>query len=141
MAVVFNVPWYATGFRGDAFEAALKEIAPVALRYGASDWAVYRSSDDRYKFQQIATFEDSMQLRRCTGTGPSSRRSGARLLGLVPGAGPLLPDDARRVAARASARQTESSTPTRQARAEAIRAGQPCSSGAIVSPASLSCSQ
>ena len=61
MSVVFNVPWYATGFRADGFEAALNEIAPVALRYGASDWAVYRYKDDLYKFQQIATFEDSMQ--------------------------------------------------------------------------------
>ena len=61
MSVVFNVPWYATGFRSDGFEAALNEIAPVALRYGASDWAVYRYKDDLYKFQQIATFEDSLQ--------------------------------------------------------------------------------
>jgi hypothetical protein len=59
MAVVLNVPWYATGFRGDQFEQALQEIAPVALRYGASDWAVYRYKDDRYKFQQLATFEDA----------------------------------------------------------------------------------
>ncbi len=58
MAVVFTVPWYATGFRGDQLEAALQEIAPVALRYGASDWAVYRFVDDRYKFQQMATFEE-----------------------------------------------------------------------------------
>jgi hypothetical protein len=58
MAVVFNVPWYATGLRGDQLAAALQEIAPVALRYGATDWAVYRSNDDRYKFQQLATFED-----------------------------------------------------------------------------------
>ena len=56
MSVVFNVPWYATGFRADGFEAALQEIAPIALRYGASDWAVYRYKDDLYKFQQIATF-------------------------------------------------------------------------------------
>jgi hypothetical protein len=61
MSIVFNVPWYATGFRGDAFQAALNEIAPVALRYGATDWAVYRYTDDRYKFQQIATFESSAQ--------------------------------------------------------------------------------
>jgi hypothetical protein len=61
MAVVFNVPWYATGFRGDAFEQALQEIAPIALRYGATDWALYRYVDDRYKFQQIATFESSAQ--------------------------------------------------------------------------------
>ena len=59
MAVVLNVPWYATGFRGNQFEQALQEIAPVALRYGASDWAVYRYNDDRYKFQQLATFADS----------------------------------------------------------------------------------
>jgi len=58
MAVVFNVPWYATGLRADALEAALQEIAPIALRYGATDWAVYRYNDDRYKFQQLATFED-----------------------------------------------------------------------------------
>ena len=59
MAGVVHVPWYATGFRGDAFQEALNEIAPVALRYGATDWAVYRYVDDRYKFQQIATFEES----------------------------------------------------------------------------------
>jgi hypothetical protein len=59
MAVVFNVPWYATGFRGNQLVQALQEIAPVALRYGATDWAVYRYNDDRYKFQQLATFEDS----------------------------------------------------------------------------------
>jgi hypothetical protein len=59
MSVVFNVPWYATGFRGDQFEQALQEIAPVALRYGATDWAVFRYKDDQYKFQQIATFEDA----------------------------------------------------------------------------------
>jgi len=58
MAIVFTVPWYATGFRGDQLEEALTEIAPIALRYGASDWAVYRFVDDRYKFQQMATFEE-----------------------------------------------------------------------------------
>ena len=61
MAVVFNVPWYATGFRGDRLQAALEEIAPIALRYGATDWAVYRYKDDRYKFQQLATFESTAQ--------------------------------------------------------------------------------
>ena len=59
MSVVFNVPWYATGFRGSDFEQALLEIAPVALRYGAVDWSVYRYKDDLYKVQQLATFEDA----------------------------------------------------------------------------------
>jgi len=58
------VPWYATGFRADGFEAALNEIAPVALRYGASSYAVYRARDDRYKFQQLASFGDHMDWER-----------------------------------------------------------------------------
>ena len=54
----FLIPWYATGFRGDAFEEALEEIAPVALRYGATSYAVYRGRDDMYKFLQMAQFDD-----------------------------------------------------------------------------------
>ena len=55
---VVHIPWYATLFRGDKFEAALEEIAPVALRYGATEYAIYRSKDDQYRFLQLATFED-----------------------------------------------------------------------------------
>jgi hypothetical protein len=51
-----HIPWYATGFRGDKLEAALAEIAPVALRYGASSYQLFRYRDDRYKFLQTATF-------------------------------------------------------------------------------------
>jgi len=51
------VPWYATGLRADGFEEALDEIAQVALRYGAREYSVYRARDDRYKFQQLASFE------------------------------------------------------------------------------------
>jgi hypothetical protein len=58
------VPWYATGFRGDAFEIALNEVAATALRYGASSYAVYRARDDRYKFQQLAAFEEYLDWER-----------------------------------------------------------------------------
>ncbi len=58
MAGVVHIPWYATLFRGDKFELALAEIAPVALRYGATDYRVYRSQDDMYRFLQMATFAD-----------------------------------------------------------------------------------
>lgn len=51
------VPWYATGFRAEGFGAALEEVAAYALRYGAASYAVYRSRDDRYRFQQLAAFE------------------------------------------------------------------------------------
>ena len=58
MAGSVHIPWYATGFRGDRLEQGLAEIAPLALRYGASSYHVYRYRDDRYKFLQVATFHD-----------------------------------------------------------------------------------
>jgi hypothetical protein len=60
MAGVVHIPWYATGFRGDQLEQALNEVAPAALRYGATEYAVYRGRDDRYKFLQLAHFESKL---------------------------------------------------------------------------------
>jgi hypothetical protein len=59
-----HIPWYATGFRGDKLEAALAEIAPLALRFGASSYTVFRYRDDRYKFLQTATFHDKSDWDR-----------------------------------------------------------------------------
>lgn len=64
MAGVVHVPWYATGFRGDKLEEALAEIAPVAMRYGARSYSVYRSRDDAYKFLQTAEFELKSEWER-----------------------------------------------------------------------------
>ena len=64
---VVHIPWYATGFRGDKLEAALADIAPVALRYGAHSYQVYRYRDDLYKFLQIAEFDDEARLRALLG--------------------------------------------------------------------------
>ena len=64
MAGVVQVPWYATLFRADAFEQALNEVAPVALRYGASAYWVYRARDDRYKFMQLSQFEEKLDWER-----------------------------------------------------------------------------
>jgi hypothetical protein len=61
-AGVVHIPWYATVFRGDRLEAALREIAPVALRYGATHYLVYRNRDDMYKFLQTATFESKVDF-------------------------------------------------------------------------------
>jgi hypothetical protein len=63
-AGVVMIPWYATLFRGDQLATALEEIAPVALRYGAQEYSVYRSRDDRYKFLHAATFEDKADWER-----------------------------------------------------------------------------
>ena len=59
-----HIPWYATGFRAEGLEAALGQIAAVALRYGATDYAVHRSRDDLYRFLQMATFEDKRSWER-----------------------------------------------------------------------------
>jgi hypothetical protein len=59
-AGVVQIPWYATLFRGDKFAEALKEIAPVALRYGARDFQIYRNRDDLYKFNHMMTFDDKV---------------------------------------------------------------------------------
>lgn len=64
MAGVVHIPWYATAFRGDRFEEALEEISAIATRYGATEYAVYRSRDDRYRFLQLATFEDKADFER-----------------------------------------------------------------------------
>ena len=64
MAGIVHIPWYATGFRGDEMEAALADIAPVALRYGARSFSVYRYRDDRYKFLQMAEFDVKMDFER-----------------------------------------------------------------------------
>ena len=61
-AGVVHIPWYATVFRGDRLEAALREIAPVALRYGATHYLVYRNRDDAYKFLQTANFESKLEF-------------------------------------------------------------------------------
>jgi hypothetical protein len=59
-----HIPWYATVFRGDKFADALAEIAPIAMRYGATEYAVYRYREDRYKFLQIAAFEEEADWDR-----------------------------------------------------------------------------
>ena len=57
MAGIVHVPWYATGLRHNKLADGLAGIAAVALRYGATSYAVHRSNDDRYKFLQMAEFE------------------------------------------------------------------------------------
>ncbi len=63
-AGVVLIPWYATGFRGNGLSDALAEIAPVAMRYGATEYALYRSRDDLYKFTQVAAFESKTDFER-----------------------------------------------------------------------------
>ncbi|HUA43720.1 MAG TPA: hypothetical protein VMA77_00745 [Solirubrobacteraceae bacterium] len=57
MAGVIHVDWYATVLRQQAFAADVAYVAPLALRYGATQYAVHRSRDDQYKIMQMAWFE------------------------------------------------------------------------------------
>ena len=84
MAGTVIIPWYATGFRGADLETALNEVAATALRYGASSYAVYRARDDRYKFQQLAVFEEKIDWERYW-AGPEMTDFRVTPLQLVPG--------------------------------------------------------
>jgi hypothetical protein len=64
MAGVVHIPWYATFFRGDTIEEALAEIGPIALRYGAGDFQVERSREDRYRFLHSVAFESKLDFER-----------------------------------------------------------------------------
>jgi hypothetical protein len=64
MAGIVHIPWYATVFRGDKLEVALREIAPVALRYGATEYGVHRGRDDMYRFLQLAFFPEKADFER-----------------------------------------------------------------------------
>ena len=56
-AGVVRIPWYATVFRGDVFADAVAGMSPLALRFGASQYAVHRSRDDGYKIDQMLWFD------------------------------------------------------------------------------------
>lgn len=53
MAGVMWVQWYATVLRQEGLALSVTEIAPVALRYGATKYQVHRNQDDRYRITQM----------------------------------------------------------------------------------------
>ena len=57
MAGVVHIPWYATILRQDALAADIAAAAPLAMRYGATQYAVHRSLEDRYRIRQMMWFE------------------------------------------------------------------------------------
>jgi hypothetical protein len=64
VAGVVHIAWYATVLRQDAFAAEVSQVAPLALRYGATQYAVQRSREDRYKILQMAWFESKREWYR-----------------------------------------------------------------------------
>jgi hypothetical protein len=61
---VVHIDWYATVLRQERFALEVAYVAPLALRYGATQYAVHRSLDDRYKIMQMAWFESKQDWYR-----------------------------------------------------------------------------
>ncbi|MGB0098086.1 MAG: hypothetical protein WBP81_36810 [Solirubrobacteraceae bacterium] len=57
MAGVVHIQWYATILRQESFAESVAQVAPLALRYGATQYSVHRSQDDRYRVTQMSWFE------------------------------------------------------------------------------------
>ncbi|MDQ6606889.1 MAG: hypothetical protein M3Z06_10140 [Actinomycetota bacterium] len=57
MAGVVHIPWYATVLRHEEFGEAVAAVAPIALRYNATQYSVQRSLDDRYKILHMTWFQ------------------------------------------------------------------------------------
>jgi hypothetical protein len=53
MPGVMWVLWYATVLRQEMFAEEVSRVAPLALRYGATQYAVHRRDDDRYNIIQL----------------------------------------------------------------------------------------
>lgn len=64
MAGVVHIPWYATLFRHEKFSEALQDVAPIAIRYGATQVQVHQSRDDRYKFDHMIWFDSRAEWER-----------------------------------------------------------------------------
>jgi hypothetical protein len=61
---IVYIPWYATVLRQELFAAEVSKMAPIALRYGATQYQVHVSRDDRYKITQMSWFESKRDWYR-----------------------------------------------------------------------------
>jgi len=64
MAGVVWIQWYATVLRQEALAAEISRVTPLSLRYGATQYSVHRSRDDRYRITQMVWFEDKADWYR-----------------------------------------------------------------------------
>ena len=57
MAGVVWIQWYASVLRHEPLAQDVARVAPLALRYGATQYSVHQSLDDRYRITQMSWFE------------------------------------------------------------------------------------
>lgn len=55
-AIAVEIKWAINPFRGDRFEEAWLPAAEAALDFGATAWALLRSTDGTLEFTQYAVF-------------------------------------------------------------------------------------
>jgi hypothetical protein len=60
----YEIPFYATGLRGDDLAAALQELTPQMLRLGALEVRVIRSREDGYRFRLSVAVPDKTTWER-----------------------------------------------------------------------------
>jgi hypothetical protein len=80
MADLVYVNWYATVLRQDMFAAEVASVAPLALRYGATQYQVHVNNDDRYKITQMTWVPNKTAWYRFW-DGPEMIEFRARLVG------------------------------------------------------------
>ena len=61
---VVHIQWYATVLRQDAFAAEVVRAAPIALRYGATQYSVHLNENDRYAITLMAWFDSHRDFYR-----------------------------------------------------------------------------
>ena len=67
LVVARSIQWYATVLRQDMFAAEVAGVAPMALRYGATQYRVHVDNDDRYKITQMTWVPDHKTTGTATG--------------------------------------------------------------------------
>jgi hypothetical protein len=64
MGGVVHIQWYATVLRQEQLASEISLAAEIALRYGATQFSVQRSRDDRYKITEMVWFESKRDWYR-----------------------------------------------------------------------------
>jgi hypothetical protein len=64
MAGVVHIEWYASVLRQHSLADEISAAAPIALRYGATQYSVHQSRDDRYRVLQMTWFESRQDWYR-----------------------------------------------------------------------------
>jgi hypothetical protein len=64
MADLIWVSWYATVLRQESFADEVARIAPLCLRYGATEYRVHVSNEDRYRVTQMTWVDNKTDWYR-----------------------------------------------------------------------------